>query len=162
MALDLTACKALAALRVGSLIWLPVADADPRALALYRRHYSRRHYRDHRVVRRFVGPGEYSAFLTAGCDALWVWRKFTDPSGQAGVNNAVFRREDGCSHRASDLIREAVALAWARWPGERLYTYVNPKHASANPGYCYKLAGWRFAGLTQGGLHILAIEVSRD
>lgn len=139
------------------MIWLPVADADSRALALYRRHYSRRQYRDHRVVRKFVGPGQYSAFLTPGCDALWVWRRFNDPSGQTGVNNAVFRREGGCPYRASDLIREAVALAWARWPGERLYTYVNPQHASANPGYCYKLAGWRFVGITKGGLHILAI-----
>lgn len=28
---------------------------------------------------------------------------------------------------SSDLIREAERIAQARWPDERLYTYVNPR-----------------------------------
>ena len=41
------------------------------------------------------------------------------------------------------LIREAVKLAWAKWPNQRLYTYVNPRAIrSTNPGYCFQMAGW--------------------
>jgi hypothetical protein len=92
--------------------------------------------------------------LTIGCDALWVWRKFKDDSGQVGVNCAVFRNESGT--RSSELVREAMAHAWARWPGERLYTYVNATAIrSTNPGYCFKMAGWSDCGRTKGGLVIL-------
>jgi len=52
--------------------------------------------------------------------------------------------------RSSDLIRSAMALAWQRWPGERLYTYVNPRFVkSANPGYCFLMAGWHRCGKTK-------------
>ena len=35
------------------------------------------------------------------------------------------------------------SLAWERWPGERLFTYVDPnKVRSFNPGYCFLRAGW--------------------
>jgi hypothetical protein len=134
--------------------WLGVRDADPRALALMRRHYSWHEYRDHRPRRKFIGPGEYMALLTLACDALFVWRKFIDDSGQQGVNCAVFRNESDVL--SSDLIREACALAWQRWPGERLYTYVNARRiSSVNPGYCFKKAGWRTCGMTRSGLVIL-------
>jgi hypothetical protein len=37
-----------------------------------------------------------------------------------------------------------------------LYTYVNGRKVkSANPGYCFKRAGWRTCGKTAGGLIIL-------
>jgi hypothetical protein len=88
------------------------------------------------------------------CDALFVWRKFIDDSGQNGVNCAVFRNES--QHRSSDMIREAMTWAWQRWPGERLYTTVDPrKIRSTNPGYCFLMAGWRKCGTTKGGLLIL-------
>jgi hypothetical protein len=72
--------------------------------------------------------------------ALFVWRKFIDASGQQGVNCAVFRNEGGVL--SSLLIRESCAIAWARWPGERLYTYVNPRVVHGD-GACFKHAGWR-------------------
>ncbi|MGP2435463.1 hypothetical protein ACTUQ0_14750, partial [Listeria monocytogenes] len=51
---------------------------------------------------------------------------------------------------SSLLIQSAMQMAWQRWPGQRLYTYVNPrKVASANPGYCFKQAGWRLCGITK-------------
>ena len=35
-------------------------------------------------------------------------------------------------------------------PGERMFTYVNPKLIrSANPGYCFKVCGWRICGVTK-------------
>jgi hypothetical protein len=144
-------------------IWLPAVDGDPRARAIMRRHYSARHYRDGRNPLLFVGPGEKMVLLTPKCDALFVWRKFISDDGQEGVNCAVFRyegsvqcRNSGHSHCASRMVEEACELAWQRWPGERLYTYVDPKKVrSSNPGYCFKRAGWRFVGKTKRGLHIL-------
>ncbi len=141
---------------LGRELWLGVKDGDDRALGLYRRHYSRRIYKDGRKPRLFVGPGEKMVLLTPTSDGLFVWRKFIDASGQRGVNCAVFRYEGAHTHSASALIRAACEHAWLRWPGERLYTYVDPrKIRSSNPGYCFKRAGWNFCGKTKGGLHIL-------
>lgn len=136
--------------------WLPILDGDARALGLVRRHYSWREYADGRPHRLFVGPGEKMVLLTQDCRAVFAWRKFKDDSGQVGVNNCVFRNESAI--RSSDLIREADDLAWQRWPGERFYTYIDPKKVrSTNPGYCYIMAGWRKCGATKSGLLIFEI-----
>jgi hypothetical protein len=124
-------------------------------LALYNRHYSSRHYQDKRKVTRFIGPGEYLALLTPDSRALFVWRKFLSDNDQTGINCAVFRNEG--PYLSSELITEAEQLAWQRWPGERLYTYINAKKIkSTNPGYCFKKAGWKEIGKTKKlGLIIL-------
>jgi hypothetical protein len=45
---------------------------------------------------------------------------------------------------------DAEQHAWSRWPGQRLYTYVDPKSVkSRNPGYCFRCAGWRRCGVTK-------------
>lgn len=121
-------------------------------LGLYRRHYSSAKGR--RTSRQFVGPGEVIALRTGDADAMFVWRKFIDDSGQQGVNCAVFRNEGII--RSSDLIRQADAVADFCWPGERHYTYVDPKAVrSSNPGFCFMAAGWRKCGMTKSGLIVL-------
>lgn len=144
--------------------WLPVRDGDPRAAALYRRHYScyayadgRRARADNRARYLILGPGEKMVLLTQACDALFGWRKFIDDSGQTGVNCAVFRNEGPV--RSSVLIGEAMAHAWARWPAQRLYTYVKADAIrSTNPGFCFLAAGWRRCGMTKSGLMVLEVE----
>lgn len=135
--------------------WIGVSDGDARGRALFRRHYSYRPYADGRDPRLFVGPGEKMVLMTLNCDALFVWRKFISGDGQDGVNCSIFRNESPIL--SSVLIAEAEALAWERWPGARLYTYVNADAVqSSNPGYCFKVAGWRRCGTTKRhGLHIL-------
>ena len=71
-----------------------------------------------------------------------------------------FRRELGGI--ASQLLRAAMTLAWHRWPGERLFTFVDPREVAptiraGRPtwGHCFYQAGWQFAGLTLQRLHIL-------
>ncbi len=98
--------------------WLSIKDGDPMGYALYKRHYTFRPYQDNRRKLKkqlFVGPGEKMVLLTQQGDALFVWRKFIDDSGQEGVNCAVFRNEG--SVLSSELILEAEQLAWGRWPG---------------------------------------------
>lgn len=122
--------------------WIEIRDGDPRALAMMKRHYSWHEYQDGRPHRLFVGPGEKMVLITERCDALFVWRRFIE-SGQAtpkGVNCAVFRNEGPVL--SSELIKEAVALARQRWPGEVLYTYVNPRVVKGD-GKCFKAAGWK-------------------
>lgn len=133
-------------------IWIPVKDGNVSARALFRRHYSYKPYRDGRDPALFVGPGEKMVLLTADARALFVWRKFrsADGAGQEGVNCAIFRNESG--ERASDLIRAAMAEAWKRWPGERLFTYVNPRKikSSRQPGRCFIKAGWTYVTDSNG------------
>lgn len=148
--------------------WLPCLDGDDRAWAMARRHYSAEKNPSPKI-RQFVGPGEKMVLLTQNCLALFAWRKFIDDSGQQGVNCAIFRNEggNGCvngthDHNSANLIARACEIAWGRWPGERLYTYVNPKKIrSSNPGYCFKRAGWKRCGETKGGLVVLEL-LARD
>ena len=135
-------------------IWIPTKDGDPTVRGIFDRHYSRRHYRDGRKPKLFVGPGEKMVLRTADASAIFVWRKFISMDNQEGVNCAVFRNEGNAV--SSELILEAEILAWERWPGERLYTYVDGSAVkSSNPGYCFQKAGWVKCGVTQRGLIVL-------
>jgi hypothetical protein len=128
--------------------WFECRDGDDVCRSIYDRHYSRIHYADGRKPKLFVGPGEKCVLITEDEKAVWVWRKFKDASGQQGINCAVFRNES--STLSSLLILDAEAVAQLRWPGERMYTYVNPRGIrSTNPGACYKKAGWTACGITK-------------
>jgi hypothetical protein len=126
--------------------WLPSHRCDPRAIALYFRHYSSAKGGRKATVytHGFTGQGEDMVLLTPSCDALFVWKRSNVKrlDGQGGVNCSVFRNEGPTL--SSELIRQADELAWGRWPGERLWTYVDPREIrSTNPGYCFLMAGWR-------------------
>ncbi len=143
--------------------WIEVRDGDDSARAIFDRHYSRYVYADGRRPKLFVGPGEKTVLLRADGRAMFVWRKFISGDAQDGVNCAVFRNEGGGV--ASGLIAEARTFAHARWAGQRLYTYVDPRKVTptmvrGHPvwGWCFYQDGWRFAGLTKRGLHILDRE----
>jgi len=134
--------------------WIVGQDGELELRRIYEKHYTCRKYKDGRRPRKFVGPGEHIVLTTPKRDALFVWRKFRDDSGQTGVNCAIFRNES--KSLSSDLIREADAIADFCWPGERHYTYVRAEAIrSRNPGFCFLCAGWRRCGYTKGGLFIL-------
>jgi hypothetical protein len=132
-------------------LWWLTRDGDAACLAMYERHYSAYQYRDGRKRVLFVGPGEKVVLRTWIGDAVFVWRKFIDDSGQNGINCAVFRNESG--HLSSELVRQADAIADCLWPDCRHYTHVNAARIkSANPGFCFLKAGWRRCGMTKSGL----------
>lgn len=127
--------------------WYAVKDGNAVARSIFNRHYSRYFYKDGRKPKLFVGPGEKMVLITTDGSALFVWRKFISADNQQGVNCAIFRNEGEIL--SSKLILEAEQLAWGKWPGERLYTYVNPKKIkSSNAGYCFQMAGWKICGVT--------------
>lgn len=136
-----------------------IKDGNSKALILYEGHYSARPNRNSKLI---CGPGGKLLLLTHCHKALVVWRKHMDKcidertgQPQQGINCAVFRNEKS-RYRSSDLLLAAEAWAWQRWPGERLYTFVDAtKIESDNPGYCFKCAGWQTCGRTKSGLLIL-------
>jgi len=141
--------------------WVEVKDGNDTARTIFDQHYSRYTYADGRKPKLFIGPGQKLVLITPDASSLCAWRKFISRDAQEGVNCAIFRHEG--SGRASDLLRSAMGIAWRRWPGERLYTYVDPRGVkptwrAGRPtwGHCFYEAGWCFAGLTKGGLHVLA------
>jgi hypothetical protein len=125
--------------------WIRVSKRHPVAVSLYSRHYSSTN-KEVSVWLRYgiTQPGESMTLLLDDETALFVWVKprYTR-SGETGVNCAVFRNE--CpDHSSSKLIVLACEIALTRWPGERLYTYVDEtKISSTNPGFCFIKAGWR-------------------
>lgn len=135
-------------------VWYLTKDGDKSCLSMYERHYSCYHYADRRKRKLFIGPGEKLVLRTANCDAVFVWRKFIDDSGQKGINCAFFRNES--KWRSSELVRQADSIAYFCWPDSRHYTYVDPsKVRSRNPGFCFLKAGWRRCGFTRSGLMVL-------
>jgi hypothetical protein len=135
-------------------LWYLTKDGDVSLLRLYERHYSAYQYKDGRSRSQFVGPGASIVLRTAAADAGFVWRQFIDDSGQTGINCAFFRSEG--PYKASELVRQADAIADYVWPRERHYTYVKPEAVRGTcPGYCFIRAGWRRCGWTASGKLIL-------
>ncbi len=130
--------------------WIEIKDGDPSGMSLFLRHYTARATRK---VYQFVGPGEKLVLLTPDAKALFVWRKFISDAGEKGVNCAVFRNEGSIAGKSSELIEAAKVIAWRRWPGERLYTYVDASKVrhKRDPGRCFLRSGFRRCGVTKGG-----------
>jgi hypothetical protein len=126
---------------------------DVEMAALADRHYSRRT----RGARQFCYSGRKLVLRNSEGTILWVWM-FPDPAmrmdNQTGYNCAIFRNES--NRQSSEIILEAESLAVKKWGPGRAYTFIDPlKIRSVNPGYCYKIAGWKFCGFTKAGKHIL-------
>lgn len=105
------------------------------------RHYPRRK-RGHPSV---GGVGEVLVLRSTRWDASWIslYTKFPD-DGLDAWRCTMFRNEGRLL--SSELILEAMALTSSQWgdpPADHWVTYVDTaKVRSANPGYCFKMAGW--------------------
>jgi hypothetical protein len=143
--------------------WIRIRDGNPTGLSIFKRHYSAKRKPD--MQAQFVGPGESVVLLTPDARALFVWRKERYRlDTQLGVNCAVFRNEGSNAGRASDLIEAAVLEAWQRWPGERLFTFVDPSKIrhKRDPGRCFLKAGFKLCGVSQKGLLIFERLADKD
>ena len=133
-------------------------DQECRLLA--DRHYSRRTI----GAKQFCYSGRKLVLRDAEGTVLFVWMN-PEPSmrmdKQTGYNCAIFRNES--ERRSSEIILEAEQRAFAKWGPNRLYTYIDPdKIKSANPGYCFKCAGWKYVGLSKSGKHLLVKELAQE
>lgn len=139
--------------------WFYARQNDSAAIGLYLRHYSAgKNGASENNIRQsgFVGPGAKIVLITGPEDAMFAWR-FDDIyrfDSQTGVNCSVFRNESDVL--SSVLIREACAVAWEKWPGARLFTFVNGEKVrrKRDPGRCFIRAGWTRCGESKAGLLI--------
>lgn len=145
--------------------WYLSHRADPRALPLADRHYSRKKP----GTAQFVKPGRCVVLLTADADALWVsswpFAEYTKHAWAGAWECSLFRNES--SVLSSVLIREAEAVTrffWGEPPPPPLplgmVSFVNPTRVRQKPrkdyGTCYQKAGWvLLEEKTKGGKLVL-------
>lgn len=139
----------------GGAEWCVVKKFDARAVALADRHYSRRKVGSP----QFMPPGETLVLLTADALAVWGWWRPHPASGLKAMNGldgwtcTIFRNEG--PHRSSALVlaAERALIDSGRSIGpDGMLTYVwDRKVRSSNPGYCFKVAGWKVAGRSADG-----------
>lgn len=143
--------------------WRRATKFDAAGAALADRHYSRRTIGSP----QFMPPGQTIILLTEGNDAVFGWWRPDPKSGIVQMNKldgwtcTIFRNESRL--RASDLILDAeLAVEEAGYDcgPDGFLTYVwDKKVRSANPGYCFKMAGWRRIGRSADGKKTLLQKI---
>jgi hypothetical protein len=117
---------------------------------LFAEHYSCKKQNPNTVC----SAGERLVFIRE--DALLVWQhhKFRADK-QEGAYCSIFRNTGAVL--SSTLLNEAMELIWKNCPRiDRMYTFIDPSRvASRNPGYCFKVCGWKTCGVTKKGLLIM-------
>lgn len=133
---------------------------DPRALPLADRHYSRQKP----GTNQFVAPGRNVVLLTESADALWVtsWplAEYTKHAWAGAWVCSLFRNEG--TSLSSDLVRTACAATVAIYgqpPTLGMVTFIDARKTKRkrDPGRCFRKAGFRHVGFTQGGLWVLQL-----
>jgi hypothetical protein len=138
--------------------WYLTDQADPRAIELADKHYSRKHKGSAGVM----PPGRMVVLLTEDGNAVWgtSWpyaamlrRTWATESWMC----TIFRNES--PFLSSELILEAIAATrwiWGEPPRDGMVTLIDAKKIkSTNPGYCYKMAGFQRIGFAKKGHTIL-------
>lgn len=144
--------------------WRKVTKFDKRACALADGHYSRRKI----GAPQFMPPGETLVLLSHDGLAVFGWWRPHPRSGIKAMNGldgwtcTIFRNAGSALARSSDLILDAESALLAEGHSigpSGLITYVfDKKVASPNPGYCFKVAGYRTAGRSADGKKTLLIK----
>jgi hypothetical protein len=172
-----------------STFWDVASSSDTRCLAVVDGmgafegagpHYSRRTPGS----KTFTGVGQEIVLLSKDLTAVWaVVRQKTPAKRGTGVSRGRTTETDrACRYvwrnmlfrnlgntLSSVLIKEAVALTYILWakkyrpiPAERLRTEIDPRRTqSANPGYCYKMAGFHNSRKVRGKVYLDAPCVVR-
>ena len=147
------------------MIWSLSHRADRLVVPIADRHYNRQHVGSP----QFVPPGRCLVLATP--KALWVtswpFAEYTKHAWAGAWVNSCFRREDGPV--ASLMIRDALAVTrwfWNEPPSIAssvgpvcMVTFIDRSKVRRKRDYgrCYRRAGFREIGETQGGLLALGI-----
>ena len=165
------------------MTWLLSSSSDRRALDVVDGagpfeglgpHYSRRTPGS----KTFTGVGQEVVLVTECGRAVWavVYQRVPSPRGSGASRgregataatayvwrNMLFRNLG--AGQSSALVAEATFATYSFWllrygslPTERLRTEIGVKSVkSANPGYCYLMAGWERGPTKRGKLHLYA------
>lgn len=128
-------------------MWTVATKFDRVGALLADGHYSRRTIGSP----QFMPPGETLVLVSRDGASVFGWWRPHPRSGIRAMNGldgwtcSIFRRTGG--GLASDLIlmaERALLIERGNCGPSGLLTYVwDAKVASSNPGYCFKMAGWR-------------------
>ena len=139
--------------------------ADPAARVIADRHYNRQQV----GADQFVPPGKCLVLLIEDpAPALWISHspdpRFVKHRWPGAWVCTAFRNEG--AGLSSDLIREALAAtvdAWGPPPAEGMLTFVDPTKTAPKevPGWCFRRAGFKSDGLSEGGLVALVLAPRR-
>lgn len=147
-----------------------VKPTEPIVLEMVRSHYSHRASCEQRprtikTSKTWWSNARLVVFSDPERTLVFAWQWPKDgirKDGQNGFNNTLFHRSDRCTYLASDIILAAEVAVVDHWGENRAYTYIDAdKVASVNPGYCYKVAGWRFVKLSKTGKPLLEKYLTR-
>ncbi len=134
--------------------WVVVGKFTPAAARLTDGHYSRRKVGSP----QFMPPGQTLILMTPDERAVFGWWRPHPRSGIRAMNGldgwtcTIFRNTG--PNLSSELILAAESELAARYDcgPSGLLTYVwDAKVASRNPGYCFKVAGWKAIGRSADG-----------
>lgn len=135
--------------------WVKSWRADPYVRAIADRHYNRQKV----GATQFVPPGSCLVLKTVGAGWITSWPKpeFVQHAWAGAWMNTMFRNERKDLHLSSDLIRAAVAATRWKWPDVPdlgMVTFVDAEQTEPKdkPGWCYRKAGFKHVGFTEGGL----------
>ena len=142
---------------------MKVTKFDPRTAALADRHYSRRKIGSP----QFMPPGQTLVLLSVDEAAVFGWWRPDPKSGIKAMNGldgwtcTIFRNES-LAFRSSAMILDAEQMLLAEGYDigpDGFTTYVWDKEvASVNPGYCFKLAGYKTRGRSADGKKTLLMK----
>lgn len=128
--------------------WERTTKFSPAGCAMADRHYSRRKI----GASQFMPPGQTIVLLADR--ALWGWWRPHPDSGIKAMNGldgwtcTIFRNES--ERLSSELVldaEEAIEEFGYGCGPDGLLTYVwDRKISSVNPGFCFKMAGWKAVG----------------
>ena len=124
--------------------WQRIKKSDPAAVALANEHYSRRAFG--KQGGQLGPPGRLICLATAARDAVWVshWPyAHLALDGLDAFRCTMFRNTS--QYLSSELIRQAREITCAVWgPAPLWLTWIAPELIrSSNPGYCFKMDGWK-------------------
>lgn len=129
--------------------WQLAHKAHPESTALANRHYSRRKSSSP----QFMPPGQTIVLYMPGAVFGW-WRPKPGVEAYNGLDGwtcTIFRNETHPRLLSSALIIAAEAFIVECGP-DGLMTYIHDRKVrSANPGCCFKAAGWKVMGRSKDG-----------
>lgn len=141
-----------------------VKPTEPSILEMVRNHYSYKvsigqRPRTAKTSKTWWSNARLVVFSDPERTLVFAWQWPKDgirKDGQNGFNNTLFHRSDRCVYLASDVILAAETAVVSHWGANRAYTYIDPdKVSSPNPGYCYKVAGWKQVCVSKSGKPLL-------
>lgn len=148
--------------------WRLSNRADPVARDIADRHYNRQKI----GATQFVPPGKCLVLVADSTEghggALWISHA---PDARYVLHRwpglwvcTAFRNEG--AGLSSELIREALAAtvdAWGEPPPGGMLTFIDPEKTTPKeiPGWCFRRAGFKSDGTSEGGLIALVLPARR-